>query len=379
MPLSTPHSEWRFKPVEGDADSCEIDFTVTFEVASFLHASAIQIFFDDVALTQLNAFVSRARKVYGARPTARRAASASASASAAAKPGKEDSKPQDQRKDSVASRQSPDLPEGMSELASHRIKGGASAESLDEFAHIFRRFASAEGKLDYRGFCSACAELGEAYADFKDIAASSVISGAVFSSLETSARPHKDWLSMDDFVVGVYMMTKGTFEQKAHNLFQLIDTSGDGKISREELTRALRRRVATVRKMFPSLLRDQVQIQLQLVEEQEGGAASQLAREQSEDAAIAQGVQALEALMAEIEAEIPLAVNQVFLEADLDQDDLIHEQEWLLAWQAHPEFVELLSIEGLKKVAQWAAVVRGDANVPELLPDQPDTRLTHID
>jgi coenzyme Q-binding protein COQ10 len=273
----------------------------------------------------------------------------------------------------------------LCEQAAQRIKGGISPESFDEFASIFRRYADADSQLDYRGFCCACGELGEVYQDFKDIRENSVISGAVFSTLETSERPHKDWLSLDDFVVGVYMMTKGTFEQKAHNLFHLIDSTGDGKISREELTRALRRRVETVRKIFPTLLRDQVQIQLELVQEQEGIDKAQLSAKSSQDAAIEKGVHALDALMVEIEAEIPLAVNQIFLEADLDQDDFIKEEEWLLAWQAHPEFVELLSIDGLKKVAQWAAVVRGGGDAPTGDDDSedpssiPDTRLTYVD
>eukprot|EP00644_Phytophthora_capsici_P005233 jgi/Phyca11/96859/e_gw1.1.209.1 len=57
-------SEWVFKPCSTPG-SCEVNFKVTFEVSSFLHANAIQLFFDDVALTQLNAFIGRARKVYG--------------------------------------------------------------------------------------------------------------------------------------------------------------------------------------------------------------------------------------------------------------------------------------------------------------------------
>lgn len=407
-------SEWLFKPAAGSPDSCEIDFTVTFEVASFLHASAIQLFFDDVALTQLNAFVSRARKIYGAGNRARQLVGRRTAAPSSAAPGTSSNSTSasappvttptrsaatataaeavalaSTTPEQSASQQDRSLPCSISdelcERAARRIKGGISPESFDEIASIFRRYANADAQLDYRGFCGACAEFGKVYQDFKDISESSVISGAVFSTLETSARPHKDWLSLDDFVVGVYMMTKGTFEQKAHNLFHLIDTTGDGKISREELTRALRRRVATVRKIFPTLLRDQVQIQLQLVEEQEGVRAAELSSTSSQDAAIEKGVRALDALMVEIEAEIPLAVNQIFLEADLDQDDFIKEEEWLLAWQAHPEFVELLSIDGLKKVAQWAAVVRGGGEGPGAGDDSedssagPDTRLTYID
>ncbi|KAG2525275.1 hypothetical protein BBO99_00003224 [Phytophthora kernoviae] len=265
-------SEWIFKPCSKPG-SCEIDFKVTFEVSSILHANAIQLFFDDVALSQLNAFIGRARKLYESTPR--------------------------------------------------------------------------NGKLPYGGFTAACMALGEEYEDLKDISESAALAGAVFSSFETSATP-KEWLSMDEFVVGVYLMTKGTFEQKALSLFEIVNSTGDGKITREELTCAMQRRICAVKKLFPKLLHDQVQIQM--ANEQVEALSS------SQDAAVARGVQAIEGLMEEVEKEIPLAVNQIFREADLDQDDYIREQEWLFAWQAHPEFVELLTIDGMKKMAQWASV-----------------------
>ncbi|RLN53000.1 hypothetical protein BBJ29_003014 [Phytophthora kernoviae] len=264
-------SEWIFKPCSKPG-SCEIDFKVTFEVSSILHANAIQLFFDDVALSQLNAFIGRARKLYESTP----------------------------RPVSKAPKQPVPVTQG------------------------------------------------EEYEDLKDISESAALAGAVFSSFETSATP-KEWLSMDEFVVGVYLMTKGTFEQKALSLFEIVNSTGDGKITREELTCAMQRRICAVKKLFPKLLHDQVQIQM--ANEQVEALSS------SQDAAVARGVQAIEGLMEEVEKEIPLAVNQIFREADLDQDDYIREQEWLFAWQAHPEFVELLTIDGMKKMAQWASVV----------------------
>lgn len=364
-------SEWHFRPSKTGENDCEIDFTVTFEVASFLHANAIQLFFDDVALSQLNAFVGRARKQYGPYRACPSVAVSSPPPPSSSTASSEPAVPFDRHADicskfangSVASAEAV-------ERACRRIKGGISHESFGDLAEIFHRHANARERLDYVGFCGACAELGEHYQDLKPIAESSVVAGAVFSSLETSAAPSRDGLSLDDFVVGAYMMTQGTFEQKAHNLFRLIDTSGDGKISREELTKALERRVRTVKKIFPKLLRDQVALQM--------GSTQGEALEKSQDAAVAQGVAALETLMREIEHEIPLAVNQVFQEADLDQDDFIHEDEWLLAWQSHPEFVELLSIDGLKKVAQWASVVHSDDG-PAPADGAPDTRLTYMD
>ncbi|KUF93174.1 hypothetical protein AM588_10009604 [Phytophthora nicotianae] len=252
---------------------------------------------------------------------------------------------------------------------------------IRDLADIFTDYADKDGKLYYGGFTAACLALSEEYdeyEDMKDISESAALAGAVFSSFETHTTP-KDWLSLDEFVVGVYLMTKGTFEQKAHSLFEIVNKTGDGKITREELTQAMQRRIRAVKKLFPKLLRDQVQIQM----------ANEQVEELSsvQDAAMASSVQAIEELMEEVEKEIPLAVNQIFREADLDQDDYICEQEWMFAWQAHPEFVELLTIDGMKKMAQWASVVQeattdddNDGDDKTTSSGQSlDTRLTYVD
>ncbi|TYZ64140.1 hypothetical protein PybrP1_011259 [[Pythium] brassicae (nom. inval.)] len=214
-------SEWAFHSTE-DPNSCVIDFKVTFEVASFLHANAIQLFFDDVAVAQLSAFVERARRVYSSR-TARAAARAPA---AGASPPRAEVK--------VA--------------APPRVSQGESTYPIP---------SSLAGTMSH------------------------------LSGLSAAQR---------------------AAESKAQSLFHAIDTLCDGKISREELTTAMQRRIRTVKKIFPVLLRDQ--------------------------------------------------------------------DEWLYAWQTHPEFVELMTVDGMKKFAQWASVVHPDnADAAEAL----DTRLTHVD
>ncbi|CAH0480921.1 unnamed protein product [Peronospora belbahrii] len=373
-------SEWLFKPCDTPG-SCEIEFKVTFEVSSFLHANAIQLFFDDVALTQLNAFIGRARKMY--KPTARSILQAST---------KDSPTPLEQgstietanteateRTDltSLSKNDEASIQEGKAR-ASRRIEGSISTQNYKDLAAVFDDYADKNGKLYYGGFTAACMALSGEYEDMKDVSENATLAGAVFSSFETHATP-KDWLTLDEFVVGVYLMTKGTFEQKAHNLFEVVNSTGDGKITREELTRAMQRRIRAVKKLFPKLLRDQIQIQM----------ANEQVNELSsvQDAAVANGVHAIEQLMEAVEEEIPLAVNQIFREADLDQDDYIREQEWMFAWQAHPEFVELLTIDGMKKMAQWASVVQ-DVNSKDGHDDDDrtnpskqslDTRLTYVD
>lgn len=354
---------------------------MTFEVSSFLHANAIQLFFDDVALTQLNAFIGRARKMYGSAPRSilqgsTKTEPAPLKKGSKAKTGKtvatENTNSSPTSEDDEAPRRE------AKARASRRIKGGISTQNYGDLAAVYNDYADKDGKLYYGGFTAACMALSDEYEDMKDISESATLAGAVFSGFETHATP-KDWLTLDEFVVGVYLMTKGTFEQKAHNLFEVVNATGDGKITREELTRAMQRRIRAVKKLFPKLLRDQVQIQM----------ANEHVEELSstQDAAVANGVQAIEQLMEEVEKEIPLAVNQIFREADLDQDDYIREKEWLFAWQAHPEFVELLTIDGMKKMAQWASVVQEANNEDDHDDDDKtgpsgqslDTRLTYVD
>ncbi|KAF4314965.1 hypothetical protein BBO99_00007820 [Phytophthora kernoviae] len=266
-----------FKRIESMPGSCEIDFKVTFEVSLILNANAIQLFFDDVTLSQLNAFIGRARKLYESTP----------------------------RPVSKA----PEQPVLVTQ-------GGISSKTYNDLAEVFQDFADRNGKLYYGGFTAACMALSEEYEDLKGISESAALAGAVFSSFETSATP-KEWLSIDEFVVGVYLMTKGTFEQKALSLFEIVNSTGGDKITREELTCAMQRRICAVKKLFPKLLHDQVQIQM--ANEQVEVLSS------SQDAAVARGVQAIEGLMEEVERDIPLAVNQIFREADLDQDNYSRE------------------------------------------------------
>ncbi|ETN17190.1 hypothetical protein, variant 1 [Phytophthora nicotianae INRA-310] len=376
-------SEWVFKPCSTPG-SCEVDFKVTFEVSSFLHANAIQLFFDDVALTQLNAFIGRARKMYGTspRPIPQAPVKPEPTEESTGKTVANERTDNGVAKAVSATDEDDEAAKRTAKArASRRIKGGISAQTYSDLADIFTDYADKDGKLYYGGFTAACLALSEEYdeyEDMKDISESAALAGAVFSSFETHTTP-KDWLSLDEFVVGVYLMTKGTFEQKAHSLFEIVNKTGDGKITREELTQAMQRRIRAVKKLFPKLLRDQVQIQM----------ANEQVEELSsvQDAAMASSVQAIEELMEEVEKEIPLAVNQIFREADLDQDDYICEQEWMFAWQAHPEFVELLTIDGMKKMAQWASVVQeattdddNDGDDKTTSSGQSlDTRLTYVD
>ncbi|KAF1330950.1 Coenzyme q-binding protein coq10, partial [Globisporangium splendens] len=370
-------SEWVFRPT-ATPNTCAIDFKVTFEVASFLHANAIQLFFDDVAVAQLNAFIGRAKKVYSTKP--RRVLSTPPQQQQPVRPppiSQGDStfpipRSMVQPVAGISTETSGHAhhPTGLTsaQRAADLVKMGISMQHFQDLEALFDRHSVDNGKMYFDGFMQASRELGGDYAEFKDIKSNSALAGAIFSSFGTSDPP-KDWLNLDEFVVGVYLMTKGTIEEKARNLFHVIDTMCDGKISREELTTAMQHRIRTVKKIFPKLLNDQVQIQMQHEN------VTTLSAQGHE--AMSNALKSIETLMEEIEKEIPLAVNQIFQEADLDQDDFITQDEWLFAWQAHPEFVELMTIDGMKKFAQWASVVHGDDDDDD--NNALDTRLTYVD
>nr|CCA25311.1 conserved hypothetical protein [Albugo laibachii Nc14] len=376
-------SEWQFKQLENPY-SCQVQFRVVFEVASFLHANAIKLFFEDVARTQLNAFIGRAGWKYNANHERNENRKRREEITLQKKDQKleetslEDSNPYSKMQCTPphASEDVRLIPNSdcvdplerplVSKQAIASIKATICTRDYEVLMHIFEKYAEDKTQLYFGGFCNACRSLGADYDTLKSISEDTVLAGAIFSSFETS-REVKDWLDFDEFVVGVYLLTKGTVEEKAYNLFLTVDTSRDGRISRKELENAMQRRIHTVQTIFPKLLNDQIRVQMQ--------SANVTSLPSTAESIMSEGLKLIETLMEDIEKDIPLAVNQIFSKADLDRDGYITEDEWLVAWQSHPELVELMTIDGMQKIAQWASVVKPDGNEDSTL----DTRLTHID
>ncbi|KAF0733948.1 hypothetical protein AaE_009169, partial [Aphanomyces astaci] len=313
-------SEWTFRPVS--TTSCEVNFRVSFEVGSILHAHAMRLFFDDVARVQLNAFIGQASKLQQQRQLAQK-----------------------------RQQQSPPEPTPAGKpWTVPFLQGKVPAPVLAHLKHVFIAHATAEAgtyKLSLAGFGAACHDLvhtspwakaSPTLEDLKSISANSqsALAFAVFASYIMPSQhqphtheqpPHRQELSFTEFATGVYLTLYGTVDDKAVHMFQAIDILHDGRLSPDELRRAMETRLRVVRDVFPLLLQEQLALAASSSLSQFTSSSTNLNEE-----GMKVGLLAIESLMAQVESDIPLAVHQIFLSMTLEEPNHINLTEWRRMW-----------------------------------------------
>ncbi|KAI9307913.1 cyclase/dehydrase, partial [Cunninghamella echinulata] len=60
---------WKFLPHQTNQQKCIVDFSISFEFASPLHAQASNVFFDQVSKMMMKAFIDRCHQVYNPSAT----------------------------------------------------------------------------------------------------------------------------------------------------------------------------------------------------------------------------------------------------------------------------------------------------------------------
>ena len=56
--------------------------------------------------------------------------------------------------------------------------------------------------------------------------------------------------------------------------------------------------------------------------------------------------------------EVPLAVDQVFDRVGKENGKRISREEWAAAWYLIPELIDMMSIDGMRRMANFAAAVK---------------------
>ncbi|RQM27433.1 hypothetical protein B5M09_008756 [Aphanomyces astaci] len=266
-------SEWTFRPVS--TTSCEVNFRVSFEVGSILHAHAMRLFFDDVARVQLNAFIGQASKLQQQRQLAQK-----------------------------RQQQSPPEPTPAGKpWTVPFLQGKVPAPVLAHLKHVFIAHATAEAgtyKLSLAGFGAACHDL-------------------VHTSPWAKASPTVEDLKS-------ISANSQSVDDKAVHMFQAIDILHDGRLSPDELRRAMETRLRVVRDVFPLLLQEQLELAA-------SSSSSQFTSSTNlNEEGMKVGLLAIESLMAQVESDIPLAVHQIFLSMTLEEPNHINLTEWRRMW-----------------------------------------------
>ena len=296
-------SLWSFEPTK--SGGCKLSFHVDFEISNPLHAAAIAGFFEQVTLQQMDAFISRSRRLHheaAARPVlGPRAGSGGAGAGAEADDDGEGS--------TLEARLSRcfDRHKGTVERRGRGGNGGGGT-------------AVGLGLAEFSSCCRSLAR--EGLGPFERISSTPVLLASCFASFDRSG---DGVVGRGGFVRGCSLLCEEDRERKARLLHELFRESSGGNaatVSKQDVKRAFSCHLRAMREMMPEVLR---------LEHDAGGEVVMCA--------------AIDLLLQEAEGEVEGFVDAIFgrLGGDFGSGEGLGVEEWTRALVgADPEVADVL-------------------------------------
>eukprot|EP00300_Choanocystis_sp_HF-7_P011957 c17687_g1_i2.p1 GENE.c17687_g1_i2~~c17687_g1_i2.p1 ORF type:complete len:347 (-),score=108.26 c17687_g1_i2:221-1261(-) len=299
-------SFWKFEPVPTNPLQCHVKFSVDFECSNPIAGRAAQTFFGQMAEKQVFAFRKRAEAKFQSLTRT-----------------------------------------SAGEQNGHTLRFGLQMDKLEflELKTRFAQYANKDGNLDLPEFEKAFESLRGKYPAFQNISNNSALIATLFSQFDLSGNGRVD---LEEFLTGVYLMGRADNEEKARFMFDLIDSDKDGFVSRSELELAISKHFDQVARVVPRFIRDQAN--------RYGCGQSSADNDRVQEAA-AQSMVMIDIVMKEIQESVPALVGDVFERFDSKQADRIAFQEWMAAIEKVPELLDMMSIDRLSAMVQWASVV----------------------
>lgn len=291
-------SEWSFRPLT--PTSTEVEFRIVFDVSSTVLAGAIGTFLEDAANQQLQAFTARCHALAVQRTQAAQAARVA-------------------RNERLAKIEVV--------LREHDLDCGSGE--------------SAPGMTEER-FVSACAALAREVdgAGFQELHEQAALRGAVFVALDTFHRNGGTPRPLGVVARCLYTMVQAPRKERVKLIFELIDIDGDGELDFPELTNGLELHMQCVARAARHLVRVQA------------------SEAENDAAALSRALATVDTLMADVQSEIPLAVKQIFDDANLHHSQSISFAEWKRECATHPELLQMMSVRGMVQVASAAMTAK---------------------
>lgn len=303
--FKTLESTWSFSPVEHT--KTRIAFRVTFEPVSSVHASAVQLFFQDVALKQLNAFQRRCDILYSHPIT-----------------------------DQIKSRL-------------HAL--GLVPEqdfTAEEIKIIKKGLGSALVTADqFYEFCCAFQSRKDVFPQFRErhvqraCASDRALSDQVFDSVAHGT----DRVPIDAAVEHIYFLTRGSsMERLAHTLsLEAIHETIDKKRAEAAVRCHFKFRLRIIRNQLSDMVFKHSK-----------------SKYRGEDSILANSFEVLgivSTVMEETEQEIENAAERVSASLADGQRPV---REWVQAWEKEDEIVDLVSVVGISRLIEWAMMLKSN-------------------